>query len=672
MWMVCRTLAAIPLIGIQDIERIVQKSRISSGKNASKLERNIMGYSLDASFCRNYDLSSRREWILTNGLGGFAMGTVSGANQRRYHGHLIVADPAPTHRMVLLANIEASIQGDAHPVGVSTNQYHGTVNPEGYLSMEQFIATAHWVMWRYRVGALALEKYLAVHPGENAVTVRYKNVSDQRISLQLRPLVEHKFYHENFRFQEDYPNEQAFPKNRTVVTHEQRALVIRHEGAQRLPAVGWYYRFEHQRELERGLDAREDLFCPSELHYELLPGEEAVLVASLNDEVAAWTDWTEPAKETNLAVLLRDAASKFLVETEQRTSIIAGYPWFTDWGRDTMIALPGICLHTGRVADAKKILRDYASQMNQGLIPNRFVDAGEKPEYNTVDATLWFAHAIYKTLQTEWDDTFAREAMQWLREAYDWHQKGTHFNIRVDSADGLLTQRAEGIQLTWMDAKIGDWVVTPRHGKPVEINGLWVNMLRVMEWMAVRLGEDGVRYANAAEKAEQSFNQKFFKDSLGYYMDTVDPDDASLRPNQVIAMALPFGPAKGAQAKRALERVGRELLTPVGLRTLGADQPGYRGQFRGPLPELDQAYHQGTVWPWLMGPYVTAWVKITGDKLEAKRLLKAGKELLNEYGIGGIAEVYDGDEPRQPGGCPWQAWSVAEWLRAWVEDVEGK
>ncbi|MBL8060563.1 MAG: glycogen debranching enzyme family protein [Chthonomonas sp.] len=631
-----------------------------------------MLYSLDSSQCRNYDLSSRREWILTNGIGGFAMSTVAGSNTRRYHGHLVVADPAPAHRLVLLGGIEAFVQGEGNPIGISCHQYQGAINPEGHHTLESFSATKNWVLWRHRVAGMHVEKRMAMHPNENACTIKYTNTGSNPIALQLRPLVQHKFYHENFRSDDTYPHVQAFPKSRTIIEHEGRTLILHHEGAQRLPAVGWYYRFEYPRELERGLDGRDDLFCPCELRYELLPNESAILVASLNDETEAFLAWDEPEKDTSLASQLRDAAERFLVATPTRTSIIAGYPWFTDWGRDTMISIPGICLQTGRVDLARKIILDYAGQMNQGLIPNRFVDDGEEPEYNTVDATLWFANAIYKTLEAEWNAPFASEALTALQHMLDWHIKGTHYGIQMDPEDGLLKQGAEGVQLTWMDAKIGDWVVTPRHGKPIEVNGLWINALRVMEWLAGKLGEDQSAYRELAAKAESHFEKKFWKESVGYYLDTADPDDASLRPNQLIAMALPFGPAKGEKAQAALGQISRELLTPVGLRTLSPDDVKYRGRFEGPLQELDSAYHQGTVWPWLIGPYVSALVRLTSDKVEAKRILKKAKELTQEYGLGGIAEVYDGDEPRQPGGCPWQAWSVGEWLRAWVEDADGK
>jgi len=318
--------------------------------------------------------------------------------------------------------------------------------------------------------------------------------------------------------------------------------------------------------------------------------------------------------------------------------------------------------------------------MFQGLIPNRFVEKGEHPDYNTVDATLWFANAIYKTLQVEWQDDFAREMSKVLENVYDWHVRGTLFGIKVDGSDGLLSQGADGVQLTWMDAKVGDWVVTPRHGKPVEINALWINALRVLEWLSETLEKAGFGkelahkasfYRKEAERAASSFELKFWHENLGHYLDTVDPDDATMRPNQVIAMAVPFTPVDPNHAKRALGAVERELLTPVGLRSLGQKEPGYKGKYVGPLPELDAAYHQGTVWPWLMGSYVTATVRFTGDRKEGKKLLRYAKDMLSEYGLGGIAEVYDGDLPQSPGGCPYQAWSLAEFLRAWSEDVQG-
>jgi len=627
---------------------------------------------VEARQCKNFEVSSRREWLLANGIGGFAMGTVSGANTRRYHGHLVAATVPPNTRVNLLGNVEAFIQGEGNPIGLSCNQYQGAVYPEGYQYLERFVATSQSVAWIYRAQGMDLEKRLVVHPGHNAVTIRYTNTGKRQVGLTLRPLVLHRSYHANFRSREGYPQGLVFPKNRTVIDDGGVSLILRHEGAQRVPALGWYYRFDYPRELERGLDSKEDLFCPCELRYELLPGESAVLVASTEERVAPFEPMNEQEMPTGLAAALREAASPFFVKTKKRTTIIAGYPWFTDWGRDTMISIPGLCLHTGRVADARRIIVDYAAQMKQGLIPNRFVEEGVEPEYNNVDGTLWFANAIYRTLEAEWEEAFARRAFRALEEMFQWHVKGTLFGIGVDEAERLLRQGAPGIQLTWMDAKVDDWVVTPRHGKPVEINGLWINAVRILEWLAGKLGKPATRYTAAADKAEAHFEDKFWREPLGYYLDTAEPDDASLRPNQVIAMSLPFTPMSEGRARQALAIVGRELLTPVGLRTLAPDAPGYRGRFKGPLAELDAAYHQGSVWPWLLGPYATALVRFTGDRAGAKRILKPIREMLDEFGLGGIAEVYDGDEPRSAGGCPWQAWSVAETLRAWIEDAGGK
>ncbi len=629
-----------------------------------------MRYRIDEATCRDLEKASRLEWMLPNGIGGYAMGTVGGINTRRYHGHLVAAIPPPAERMLLLASMEASVQAEGSPIWLSANQYPGAVFPEGYRYLESFEVDGR-AIWTYRSGAIRIQKRLSVHAGANACTLEYENLGEAAVQLVLRPLVAMRSYHGNFHEHPGYPQRLEFPKGRTEVGQGEHALVLSHPDAQRLPVQGWYFRFEHVRELDRGLDGREDLFCPCELRYELRPGETATLTASADEAAPPQPGTDVDAGPSGLGALLRASAEKQLVEGGGRVSILAGYPWFTDWGRDTMIALPGTCLVTGRVVVARRILKAFAAAMQDGLIPNRFVDSGGDPEYHTADATLWFAHAAWKTLEAEWDEGFARNILTVLKEAYSRHVEGTRFGIRVDPEDGLLTQGEPGLQLTWMDAKIDGWVVTPRHGKPVEIAGLWVNFLRVLASLAERLGEPHEGYMEAADRAESAFEKKFWCAGRGHYFDTVDPYDATLRPNQVIAMSLPFGPAKGENALKALQVVERELLTPVGLRTLGPSEPGYRGRFHGPLPELDAAYHQGTVWPWLLGPYVSALVKLTGDRQEAKQVLRHAKSMLTEYGIGGIAECYDGDTPQRPGGCPWQAWSVAEILRAWVEDAGG-
>lgn len=620
-----------------------------------------------ADICRTYARASRLEWVLTNGIGGFAMGTVVGNNTRRYHGQLVAATQPPEIRTVLLAAVEAYVTIGGDQVGLNSNQYVGTVHPEGYRHLESF-EIGDSALWTWNLSGHKISKCLTLHDGENAVTITYANLGTKGVTLSLRPLVCHKFYHENFRVTDFYPEFLYFHEDRTVVEHNGVKLVIDHEGASRSPSTGWYYRFEHPRELERGLEAVDDLFCPSELKYILGPGEQVVLVAATREGVEPQANVEAGGIDSDkIDDSLVSAARHFLVQTESRTSLIAGYPWFTDWGRDTMISLPGICLETGQFDEAKAILRAYASQMKQGLIPNRFVDKGEVPDYNTVDASLWFANAIYSTLKAAWDEPFAHEALGWLGEVIEWHRKGTLFGIHVDAEDGLVSQGEPGVQLTWMDAKVGDWVVTPRHGKPVEINGLWVNLLRVTCWLGEKLGKDVLEISLLAEQAEASMRTKFWHPMVGHYLDTVEPDDASLRPNQLIAMSLPFAPLGGEEAKRALAKIEQELLTPMGIRTLGPREAHYVGRFEGSLDKRDAAYHQGTAWPWLLGPYVSAVLRVTGDQKRAQAALTHIVESLGSYGLDGLAEVYDGDAPQFPGGCPWQAWSVGEVLRAWRE-----
>ncbi len=631
-----------------------------------------MNYRLDAQQCGNLEVSSKREWLLTNGLGGFAMGTASGINTRRYHGLLVAAIRPPADRMVLLASMDEFIQGSGNPIGISANQYPGTLYPEGFHYLKSFVVDGHTATWRYEADKKAVEKRLYVHKGENGCTLEYSNVGEQPFLLILRPMVSHKPYHQNFSEQANYPDDLRLLKGVSHIIHQGVGLTLNHPAAHRIPVQGWYYRFEHVREVDRGLDPRDDLFCPFELHYELLPGESARIAAGDFESVSPQTlPISEPGNHIRLQPLLEQAAEKFVVETSARTSIIAGYPWFTDWGRDTMISLPGLLLVTKKYEAARQLLRDYASQCRNGLIPNRFVEVGNEPDYNTVDATLWFVNAIYKTLKADWNAGFAEEMVPVLRNVFENHRDGTLFGIGVDTEDGLLRQGEHGVQLTWMDAKIGDWVVTPRHGKPVEINGLWVNALRCMEWIRGELGLDAEGEKALAELAESNFDRKFWHEVRGYYLDTADPADASLRPNQLIAMALPFAPARGEHAVKALDVVAHRLFTPRGIRTLDPESSDYRPRFEGPMAQLDSSYHQGTAWPWLLGVYASAHVKVKGDVAEAKRALRTAKSMLNEFGLGGIAEVYDAEEPQRGNGCPWQAWSVAEVLRAWVEDVGG-
>lgn len=626
----------------------------------------------DEMQCQNFDFASKREWVLPNGIGGFAMGTVSGVNTRRYHGHLIASLNPPTERTMLFPAIEAYVQVGQNKIPISSNQYPGVIYPDGYQYCRKFELGEDFVRWHFSQGTIKVSKTIVVAKGKNEVSIWFENHGNKSAQINLNPLVCFRDFHSNFAERPSYPQSIEFDSSETVIEEAGVKLVLTHPGASRAPVHGWYYRFEHLREVDRGLDPRDDLYCPCELRYEVPPGGKICLVASVELSGTPIEPQTVAKRTDKIGDSLRSSVSKFIVETEQRSSILAGFPWFSDWGRDTMISLPGVCLHTGRVSLAREILRDYASQISKGLIPNRFVEKGEKADYNTVDGTLWFGNAIYKTLEKEWDEAFAKEMLSVLDAIVSWHQKGTVYGIKVDPKDGLLMQGEPGTQLTWMDAKIGDWVVTPRHGKPVEISALWINLLRIAEWIGTILGTDVKHFTKAAELGEKHFDTKFWHSGRGHYLDTADPNDATLRPNQVLAMSLPFTPCSKENSEKALKRVESQLLTPFGLRTLGPEEPGYRGRFKGPMRDLDAAYHQGTVWPWLMGPYITGFIKSGGSRKEAKQKLSMIKEMLQDAGLGGISECYDGDEPHTPGGCPWQAWSAAELLRCWVEDLDGE
>ena len=468
-----------------------------------------------------------------------------------------------------------------------------------------------------------------------------------------------------------------------------------------IPTGVWYWNFLHRRERERGLDYTEDLYAPGVLRCRLHPGESQFLIASA--EPAEQVDLNggrvlERERARRRALLERSglaaereeirqlvlAADQFIVHRPPSTlalprtfspvTVIAGYPWFGDWGRDTMISLPGLLLSTRRYEEAAGLLRTYARYVDQGMLPNRFPDVGETPEYNTVDATLHFFIALWSYLQATQDLDLAGELYPLLAEIVRWHIHGTRYGIQVDPSDGLLRAGVPGVQLTWMDAKVEDWVVTPRYGKPVEVNALWYNALRIVDEVGRRLRRRAGRKQcrETAAQVARTFPQRFWYAPGGYLYDVVDGpsgDDPSLRPNQILALSLPFPPIGGEQARAVLRAVGEELLTPYGLRSLSPKDSAYHGRYEGDLWQRDGAYHQGTVWSWLIGPYCTAMRRVYGPQVEVRRLLEALLTHLHEAGIGSISEIFDGDPPYTPRGCIAQAWSVAEVLRAWIEDT---
>jgi predicted glycogen debranching enzyme len=648
----------------------------------------------DKLICNDLAQASSREWLEANGIGGFASSTVAGLNTRRYHGLLVAAVKPPVARFVLLSKLEETLCLGGKRVELSVNQYPGAVYPEGYRLLDSFRLDP-FPVFAYAIDDVVLEKSVFLVQGENTAVVQYKlfgNPARRPFELEVRTLLAYRDYH---------GVSHANPYIRSDVTvGDGLASISPYDGlpslyfahnAVRIDTTGcWYYNFEYERERERGLDYREDLYAAFTLRFNLAESSTAVVIASTGEHHAEEASALEareierrekivsraPAEDVFVKALTA-AADQFVVARGDQNTVIAGYHWFTDWGRDTMIALPGLTLVTGRFDVARNILRAFARSMDQGMIPNRFPDASEAPEYNAVDATLWMFHAVGEFLSFTSDYDFVHQEMYApLAESIAWHERGTRYGIYLDS-DGLLHAGAPGVQLTWMDAKIGDWVVTPRTGKPVEIQALWHNALCVMERLARAFGEPekASHYASLAERARSSFEQSFWNERDGSLFDVVHASggDRSIRPNQLLAVSLPDALIGGDKARKVVDLVERELLTPYGLRTLSPRDPNYRACYSGNLFARDSAYHQGTVWPWLLGPFLTAYIKVHGTGAEvlarANRFLDPLRDHLSEYGLGQLAEVFDGDPPYAPGGCIAQAWSVAEVFRVYVEEI---
>ncbi len=665
--------------------------------------------------CTNLESALAREWLETNGLGGYASSTIANLNTRRYHGLLVAATRPPVGRLVMLSKLEETLIIDGRRFELSSNQYPGIVHPRGYEYQVGFRLDPFPVL-TYRIEGIEIEKTVFMVHGENTTVVQYEfrvldsisqeenNNSDfiphpsSLILFEVRPLVAfrdyHSLAHENGEFD---PQFQAKEDQLTIKPYaDLPALHVAHD-ADEIQAVGdWYRNFEYRIERERGFDYHEDLFCPLVLKIDFSLRRRFNFVASTERREASRVDHyrqqeiqrrrsmlttsdttTAPSiADDKLVSALIAAADAYIVARGRHKTIIAGYHWFSDWGRDTMIALPGLTLVTNRADVARSILSEFARHVDRGMLPNRFPDANDPPEYNTVDATLWFFEAVRSFLNYTNDDEFVRANLyDVLIDIIAWHVRGTRYGIHVE-ADGLLAAGEAGVQLTWMDAKVGDWVVTPRAGKPVEIQALWYNALRIMEDLAAKFGDMANRklYAEMAERARASFSESFWNEEAGCLYDVVDGEtrDASIRPNQIFAVSLYHSMLSGVKSRRVVEITERDLLTPYGLRSLAPNDPRYRGRYAGDSVSRDGAYHQGSVWAWLLGPFITAYIKVHGAKDErAKGWLASSYTHLSESGLGHISEIFDGDAPHAPGGCTAQAWSVAELLRAAVEDVYG-
>ncbi len=651
----------------------------------------------------NFDKAVAKEWLVTNGIGGFASGTLCGANTRRYHGLLVAALRPPQERTMLVAKIDGSAIYNGRAYSLFSNEFaDGTIDPHGYRYLEMFHLEGLIPVWTYALADARLEKYVWMAHGHNTTYIVYSlNRASNPLSLRLTPLCTYRDYHSH--------THGSWPLGVSSVAGGFEIKAFDNAQPYRIlagpgdfsPDEAWHWNFKHRTESARGLDDTEDLFAPGLFYATLHPGETLTLICS-TERIEPHTG-NEPLRQERerQAALLRDlspddpgwinqltlAADQFIVQREagrdvkQRgATVIAGYPWFGDWGRDTMIALPGLTLATKRPEVGASILRTFSEHVTRGMLPNRFPDVGEAPDYNTVDATLWYFHAIHRHLLHTDDITLAEELYPTLVDIIDWHERGTRFDIHVDPEDGLLFAGEEGTQLTWMDAKVDDWVVTPRIGKPVEINALWHNALRVTADLSKRLNkaEAADRYHEQADRVAASFKKAFWFEAGGYLYDVIDgPDgdtvetgkrcDRSLRPNQIFAVSLPFALLDDDQARAVVDACDRHLLTSHGLRSLADGDPAYVGHYGGDPLQRDGAYHRGTVWAWLLGPFIAAHYRVYGDVAVARSFLRGLEHQLGDACLGSISEIFDGDPPNTPEGCFAQAWSVSEVLSVWRE-----
>ncbi len=679
--------------------------------------------------CSDVQTALNYEWLVTNGIGGYASGSIVGATTRSYHGLLVAALRPPVQRTVLVTKIDEEVTmpgGRVLKLGV--NEYQGgVIEPQGYRYLEQVWLEGDIPCFRYRLDDdLTLEKRIWMEYGQNTTYVQYvlhgtlNSENGEGLLLTLLPFCLSRDYHSVTQGSQDWHFIVDAQGNRCRVQAYADApaySLIAHPSASFSSTGYWYWHVLHRRERERGLNDLEDVYQPGLFRVVLTPGMHMTFVLSSETGLAADLGGPHHEDAVNLALMhhqrrikqllsvadrsannlsSRDpvfarlvlAADQFIVArpdysqqnatqpalrfAPDRKTIIAGYPWFTDWGRDSMISLPGLLLSTGRYSEARGLLKAFASFTHQGLIPNRFPDQGEAPEYNTADATLWMFRALDLYLKTTGDWSLLKELFPVLVDSIQWHVRGTLYNIGVDPEDGLLHAGVPGVQLTWMDAKIDDWVVTPRHGKPVEVNALWYYALTAMEAWAVHLSIDATSYSKLRTQVRQHFASRYWYEQGGYLYDVVDVEgvagknDASLRPNQLFAASLAPDLLSDQQAASILHSVTERLLTPAGLRSLSPDDPAYHNHFNGNRWQRDSAYHQGTVWQWLIGPYIDVHWRVYHDRSALMPLLQPLVRQLWSTCIGSISEVAEPEPPFTPAGCFAQAWSVAELIHCWL------
>jgi predicted glycogen debranching enzyme len=640
------------------------------------------------SSCGDLAAAEAREWLLANGRGGYAMGTVAGTLTRRYHGLLIAATDPPVTRRLVVARLDLDVDYDGRTYELSTNRWRsGAIAPQGWRFVEAFEVEDGLPTWTYALGDALLDVTFAMPLGADATAVLLHVVRARSpLAVRGRLIVADRDHHGG-----PIPNVESFVPSSDAygltVELPESARTLHVAALDALRATVGCERYEGyvlKCETERGLPDIDDYCHAYTIEWTLAQGDRTGVVMTLDPSVprdaAAVVDTRRTANRarasaqpTALLGTLALAADAFVVARGEPSranggagpssgaTVIAGYPWFTDWGRDTMISLPGLLLATGRTHDAAAVLRTFAAHVADGLIPNRFPDAGGPAEYNTIDASLWFVEAVRAYVAASDDVAFLRDVFPAVRAVIDGYANGTRYGIGVD-ADGLVHGGADGVQLTWMDAKVGDRVITPRRGKPVEVNALWYNALRACETFAQRLGEVPDRYRLAGDRTASAM-ERFWNSDRGWCYDVLDGpagNDASLRPNQLFTVSLFASAFDDHRARAIVDVCAAWLWTSMGLRTLSPDDPAYRGTYGGDQTARDGAYHQGTVWPWLLGPFVRAHLRAYGDRDRARTFVQPLIDALDSDAIGTLPEIAEGEPPHAPRGCPAQAWSVAE------------
>ena len=660
-----------------------------------------------------FDEMVAREWLETNALGGYASSTVPSVNTRKYHGLLVAAMAPPVRRMVLLSRVEETLTHDGWPFALASNEYPGTIHPQGHRQLRAF-SHEPFPRWAYQGEGWALEKSLHLMRGSNTVCLAYTLLGgDKPLDLEVRPLFALRGIHDlMYQWQGRLTVEAAAPlwMGRTTNGHAHRIpptgrtpeVFFAHDGTFESQA-SWYFNTIYRREQERGYSGLEDLWMPGPVRYKLQPGKTVYFVCStdpidLDDLVqevrgrqgsvdalgtapATPSVAAGPARSDEIYAALSRAAGQFIAKTDSvadsAITVVSRYPWSSPSGRDAMIAFPGLFLATGRHAEGKALLAAMAATLKDGLMPSEFPEDGGEPVYHGADVSLWFVHAVHQCLSRTGDETFVRRHLyDPVLAILDFYRRGTGLGIRVDE-DGLLSTHEPGVGTTWMDAKVDDWVVTPRAGRPVELNALWYNALCGAAALADQFG-DPDRAADLtalAASVKESFNRRFWNPEWVCCFDVVgdDASDASIRPNQILAASLPFPVLDLDRHELVLEWVQSALLTPLGVRTLAPDDANFQSRYAGDAVTRDHAYHNGAAFPWLLGPLVSTYIRVRGRgeaaRAAAAEMLRPCLDYLTGPGLGQLAELFDGTQPQLPGGAPASATAVAEVLRCYVEDV---